>query len=362
MKNRKPKGYWTKERCQIEALKYDNRSDFKENGPSAYNISLKNKWLDVVCSHINNKIKDKGYWTKERCQTEALKYDNRSDFKEKNQSAYNISLKNKWLDEIVSHMKNVINPPNYWTKERCQIEALKYDNRSDFKEKSATAYNKTITNHWIDVCSHMKLKQKPKGYWTKERCQIEALKYNSKIEFKKNHGSAYKKVVSMKWINEICLHMINEYIESKRCIYVHKFLDNCVYVGLTNNLTNRTHQHYSKKIGNNSVVYKHYKEIGEKSTVKQLTNYVNEKEAQRLENFYVKLYQIMGWKILNIQKSGNLGSKKRKWTKEKCQIEALKYNNRTIFSKKSGSAYNSARKNDWLEEICSHMIKKKIRD
>ena len=46
-----------------------------------------------------------------------------------------------------------------------------------------------------------------------------------------------------------------------------------------------------------------------------------------------------------------------KWTKEKCQEEALKYKTRTKFSRRSSRAYEVARKNNWLNEMCSHMIR-----
>jgi len=44
-----------------------------------------------------------------------------------------------------------------------------------------------------------------------------------------------------------------------------------------------------------------------------------------------------------------------KWTKEKCLEEALKYSRKVDFQKNSGSAYQISYKNDWLEEICTHM-------
>ena len=43
------------------------------------------------------------------------------------------------------------------------------------------------------------------------------------------------------------------------------------------------------------------------------------------------------------------------WTKEKCQDVALECKNREQFKKKYKSAYNSSYKNNWLDEICSHM-------
>ena len=46
----------------------------------------------------------------------------------------------------------------------------------------------------------------------------------------------------------------------------------------------------------------------------------------------------------------------RYWNdKETCRLEALKYSSKTDFIKHSKSAYSGARRNHWLEEICSHM-------
>ena len=50
--------------------------------------------------------------------------------------------------------------------------------------------------------------RKPANFkWTKEKCQEEALKYNHKIDFKKNSKGAYPASLSNGWISEICSHM-----------------------------------------------------------------------------------------------------------------------------------------------------------
>lgn len=43
------------------------------------------------------------------------------------------------------------------------------------------------------------MEKKPKGYWTKERCAEEALKYSTPDEFRKNAGSAYV-IAKKKWM------------------------------------------------------------------------------------------------------------------------------------------------------------------
>lgn len=41
-----PIGFWTKEKCLEESIKYKIRADFKRGSVSAYNFSYKNGWLD----------------------------------------------------------------------------------------------------------------------------------------------------------------------------------------------------------------------------------------------------------------------------------------------------------------------------
>jgi hypothetical protein len=94
-----PKNYWTKDICQNEATKYNSRTEFCKNSWKAYFESYKNKWLDEVCSHM---IKTK--WTKELCQIEANKYKGRLEFQTLSKGAYLYSHKKGWLDEICSHM------------------------------------------------------------------------------------------------------------------------------------------------------------------------------------------------------------------------------------------------------------------
>src|SRR5690606_14251331 len=112
---------------------------------------------------ILNKAKTGGlggkklYWTKEMCQEEALKYNTRTQFSKSNSSAYNSSISNGWLDEVCEHMIIIKNPNNYWTKDRCQREALIFDSKTKFKNNSSSAYSKSYKKGWLDnICSHMK--------------------------------------------------------------------------------------------------------------------------------------------------------------------------------------------------------------
>lgn len=203
----------------------------------------------------------RGYWTFERCQEEALKYDTRRAFSEhKPSSAYSVARRKGWLDQICGHMTSKEKPKNYWTSERCRAEALKYPTRSAFQKEAGGAYDAAKHNGWFDqICGHMEEIKKSNGYWTFERCQAEALKYKTQSDFQLKASSVYQTIKRNKWSEQICGHMTT-------------------------------------------------------------------------------------------------GRKPRKWAFERCRAEALKYNTRSAFAKGSGGACNRARIRGWLDQICAHMV------
>ena len=347
---------WTKEKCKEEALKYNCRNDFKNKNIGSYRASIKNKWIDEITTHMLIPYEKNKKWTKEKCQDEALKYNHRFNFKKGNGSAYNSAYFNNWLDDICSHMTEIYKPKNYWTKENCQKESLKYDYRIDFKLNSSVCYSKAIELKCLgEITSHMHSNNKQNNL-TKEQCKEESLKYKTKTEFCKKSSSFYKKSLNNNWLDEICDHMIKLGDNFKRCIYVYEFGDNSAYIGLTYNLENRNYRHMN--IQKNSSVIKHIKMTNLIPKLIQLTDYIFIEDAKLLEGKFVEEYRKNGWIILNKNKTGGIGGIKIKWNKEKCQEESLKYKTRSEFSKNNPSAYMSANRNNWLDEICIHMIKR----
>ena len=69
--------------------------------------------------------------------------------------------------------------------------------------------------------------KKPNGFWTKEKCREEALKYKSRNDFRKGVGSNWAYRISLKnnWMNDICMHMSVIGNLYKRCIYSFEFSD-----------------------------------------------------------------------------------------------------------------------------------------
>lgn len=95
-KEKKQKGYWTKEKCYEEALKYTSKSVFNTKSSGAYRVAKKNGWLD---DYIWLK-KTYGIWTYDTCLQESLKYTSRWKFRLGSSGAYCVSWRNGWLDEF----------------------------------------------------------------------------------------------------------------------------------------------------------------------------------------------------------------------------------------------------------------------
>ena len=149
---------WTKEKCREAALKCKTRSEFRDKYPGAYRACLKNNWLPEMCSHMEQKVfMPKGYWTKEKCKQAALECKSRGEFQDKYPGAYSVCYKNGWWDELCSHMDHQkIKPKGYWTKEKCKQAALECKTRSEFKKKHPSAVNACYKNGWLpEMCSHM---------------------------------------------------------------------------------------------------------------------------------------------------------------------------------------------------------------
>jgi predicted GIY-YIG superfamily endonuclease len=299
--------------------------------------------------------KPRGYWTFERCKEEALKYKTKKEFYENNSTAYTLSNKNKWMNEITQHMIVLSQPNGYWTFERCKEEALKYNNKTKFVTQSKGVYYSARNNGWVDqICSHMDYIIKPKGYWTFERCKEEALKYDTRKDLLSTNKNVYSAILRNKWADMLFSHMTTLGNKNKRMIYGVIFSDNNIYIGLTYNFQERKRNHLND---NKSPVYKHIKKYNINPNFIKLSDYVNVEEAQTLESYFVEKYKYEGWCILNKAKTGTLGGSKRFWTFERCKKEALKYKTIKDFRINSYQAYNSSIRYKWLDIITQHLIR-----
>ena len=129
------KKWKNKELCKIEALKYNNISNFQKLSSGAYKSAKKYDWLDDICVHM----KKRNILNKDICLKIALKYKYKNDFKNNDICAYRFAYNHNFLNDICQHMKH--KKYNEYSKNDCQTVALIYNSRKDFQKNLKNIMN-----------------------------------------------------------------------------------------------------------------------------------------------------------------------------------------------------------------------------
>jgi predicted GIY-YIG superfamily endonuclease len=341
------KKYWIRENCIEEALKYKSRKEFSRKSNGAYDASLRNGWLDNVCGHM---ISKRLSWTKETCSAEALKYNTKSEFIKNSRSAYMFALRKQWISNICQHMAFLKKPNNYWNKERCVKEALKYNNRSDFQNNSEGAYNSARRKHFLnEICDHMDII----GNLLK-RCIYAAefknnsvyigltFSFNKRIIQHMSHigSQVYKESMLLNELPQF--KQLTDYIEVNLAMkWEGLFVDKYRNDGW--NILNIAN---TGAIGGGIIKWsKEICKVEAKKFTTKMEFFTNSKGAYLAACRNNWLDEITKHMIMRVVIK----------SKEECHAEALKYKTRNEFRVKSCAAYTKAVKNGWLNDICKHM-------
>ena len=168
---------WNQKSCFEEAKKYSSRSDFTRNCPTGYTVARKHSWLDDYTWFLPaRKQVPKDYWTYETCFQEAKKYKTKEDFRKGTNRAALVAWNNGWMDD-----DTWFEPTFRWTNELCEAEARKFKTKSEFQKGNPGAYIYARKNKLLERFDWFDEIKKPNGYWTRERCEEEARKYNTNI-------------------------------------------------------------------------------------------------------------------------------------------------------------------------------------
>lgn len=152
-KNRKPIGYWSiKDNVIKESKQFNSRTEFKKRSQIAYNSAIKNKWINnMPWLDSNNNKHPKGYWkVKENMMEEAKKYSTKEEFQKCNLTAFLAAYRYGYMDELDWLAKQKQHKKGYWTYENIEKEAVKYNTKTEFFQKNQTAYRAALKLGIID--------------------------------------------------------------------------------------------------------------------------------------------------------------------------------------------------------------------
>lgn len=195
---------WTKNSIMEEALKYNRRGDFYKFSVGAYGAATRLNILDEVSAHMQKSPKD-GY-TYEEIKNNIKNYSCTSEFinaSKQNKNHYYYAKRMGWND-LFSHFKPKV---RNLTKEDV-IKKAKECNDYTIWCRKYTHYQYKAKELGIhdEITKHMP-KKIIKRNFTKKQMKEEALKYNSRNEFKKGNPSMYVHAHKLGIMDEICKHM-----------------------------------------------------------------------------------------------------------------------------------------------------------
>lgn len=157
----------------------------------------------------------------------------------------------------------------------------------------------------------------PPGHWdNKDNCRDEALRYRTRSDFELGNYAAYCTAKRNDWLGEICAHMPPPHQLVPSGFWTKK--ENCLEMAL------------------------------KYSTRNELKKNANGAYRSALRNGWIE--EICAHMVpTNRHMPGH-------WdVKENCRLEALKYSIRFDFQKGSSGAYEAAKRNGWMDEVCAHM-------
>lgn len=200
---------------------------------------------------------------------------------------------------------------------------------------------------------------KTRNHWTKERCAEEALKYPTRRQFQKGCQSAYQKAYKEHWLDEICTHMKTVgkpcgYWTKEMCaVEARKHRTRMDFQQANPSAYNKANQEgwLDEICSHIRIISKNNKEWTNETCRMEALKYKTRTDFKRKSPSAYYKAKREGWleEICSHMKSRTL------WTKEECKRVALRYSAKPLFREQNPSAFNAAERNGWLEEICGHM-------
>jgi len=186
--------------------------------------------------------------------------------------------------------------------------------------------------------------------WTYELCESFAIQCKTRNEFKQRFRKAWRAMHNHNWVESLTKHMDIVGSHKKRCVYIYKFDNNQVYIGLTYNVSKRHRCHKEKGILKKFPNYDKLPEIIS-------DGYINVERAMELEMSTIKKYKENGYIVLNTMKGGQIGTTKiLNYSIDELLESAKKYTTRWEFQLKDSKIYDYAKRYKLLDDICGHMI------
>lgn len=179
----------TKEEIVRLAQDYNHASDFKRDYPYHYNRARRMG----ILSELGFTPKGTRKWTYETCHAEAMKYSSQIEFRKACPSAYNICLRNGWINDWLPKT-NIIR-----SDEELLEEARKFKTINELRRSNDSLYCLILKRGLLGQTGLQYLRRQ----WTDETVREEASLYQTRQAFIKGSNGAYRYAKKHKLLDEL---------------------------------------------------------------------------------------------------------------------------------------------------------------
>jgi hypothetical protein len=113
-----PKEFWVKIKCKEASRSVSKLKDFKKNHPKAYAAAKKYGWLEELYPLMNRRSHvrkyPQGFMTVKTVTEIANLYKTRSEFRQKDEPAYNYAHRNKFIDTLFPNGSVTLESSSVW--------------------------------------------------------------------------------------------------------------------------------------------------------------------------------------------------------------------------------------------------------
>lgn len=370
---KKPPNYWTFERRFEAAQPYSTITEFREGDPPAYaatNLEKNRHEREMIYAHFVPEITT---YTDEQVVIISQFYPKVSHLQKECPGIYKQAIDRDLEDEAFKYMdtsrRNKL-PENTWTKDMVWEVAERIEFKNDWKlsndpyeQKALSACRRFGSDFYKEVMAT--LKNLPKITDEELIALVAGCKHRSEAQ---NHSNskvrnAYRTIM-YRSKNDSTLkdralgHMKYKLPLIYKYLYLIRFPDNVVYIGVSNNLDDRLRRHLKNK---KCPVYKHWKETNHMPTIEKIYDELFLLEfALELEVDFIALYRKYDdYKVINRSNGGEKGYWVGRISEKKVREVAAKIEKLSIFNSPKYRKYmKRAKRLEIFYEVTAHMERK----